>query len=270
MPGIESHPSLEFVKGLYLGDSGSGKTGSLASLVAAGYKLRIFDFDNLLGSLVQQVLRTCPERADLIRYQTFTDKLKGSDTPLVMNGKAMKVLPFLDGTPTAFINAMKQLTRWKDGEEDLGKPGEWGKETIVVIDTLTTMCDAAFRYCQGFNPAAAEVQATYFAAQQMVANVLSLLASEQFRTNVLVLAHIEYDKDQFEITRGFPRAVGSAMRTKIAPYFNCVLQIENQKTIRTKPTGLIDLKNPVAFRVGDKLPIETGLADFFKAVTSAN
>ena len=34
------------IKLLYIGDSGSGKTGSLASLVKDGYKIRILDYDS--------------------------------------------------------------------------------------------------------------------------------------------------------------------------------------------------------------------------------
>jgi hypothetical protein len=268
MPSLNDHPSLELVKGLYLGDSGAGKTGSLASLVKAGFKVRVYDFDNLLTPLVQYVLRTCPENIGNVAYQTFTDKMKGLDTPGVMQGKVLKIMPFIDGQPRAFANAMKQLNYWKTEDEDLGAPSTWGKDSVVVIDTLTTMATAAFRYCAALNPLALEPQTTYFAAQQMVTQVLALLASDQFATNVLVLAHIDYDKNQFDLTKGFPRAIGSAMRTQIAAYFNCVLMAEDQKYIRTRSTGIVDLKNPVSFRVDERLPLETGLAQFFEAVTT--
>ena len=46
MPNLSKHQSSEFTKLLLMGDSKSGKTGALASLVLAGYKLRILDFDN--------------------------------------------------------------------------------------------------------------------------------------------------------------------------------------------------------------------------------
>lgn len=253
---------------MYLGDSGAGKTGSLASLAGAGYKLRIFDLDNLLGSLVQYIMKDFPEGKANFNYQTFTDKMKGLDTPGMMQGKNLKVFPFVDGQPKAFPNMLKQLNHWRVGDEDLGVPGTWGKECVVVIDTLTTMSDAAFRYCQALNPLAEDQRAVYFSAQQMIIQVLALLASDQFATNVLVLAHIDYDKNQFNLTKGFPRSIGSAMNTKIAPYFNVVLMAEDQKYIKTRSTGIVDLKNPISFKVDEKLPLSTGMADFFKAVTS--
>ena len=82
MPGLAGHSSLKFVKALYLGDPGSGKTGSLDALVGAGYKLRIFDLDNLLGSLTQYVLKNHPSLIQNVSYQTFTDKMEGKDVPV--------------------------------------------------------------------------------------------------------------------------------------------------------------------------------------------
>ena len=46
MPTLDTHQSSEFTKLLYLGDSGSGKTGSLVSLLKAGYKIKVLDLDN--------------------------------------------------------------------------------------------------------------------------------------------------------------------------------------------------------------------------------
>ena len=40
MPNLAQHQSNNFTKMLLEGDSGSGKTGALTSLVAAGYKLQ--------------------------------------------------------------------------------------------------------------------------------------------------------------------------------------------------------------------------------------
>lgn len=275
MPSITQHQSLEYVKGLILGDPGAGKTGSLLSLVEAGYRLCIYDFDNLLASLVQLVLEHCPDRADQVLFQTFTDKMKGNDMPLTMVGSAMKVMPFTDGTPTAFPSAMKQLNQWKTADEDLGRPADFGQDTVVVIDSLTNMAASAFRYVQAMNPMAKEPQSYYFAAQQMLINLITLLFSEQFRTNVLVLAHVAYSENQYQITKGFPRSIGSALNSQIAAYFNCVLLVETvgqgtqiKRTIRTNSTGIVDLKNPVSFRIPDSLPIDRGLADFFKAVTN--
>lgn len=287
MPSGSKHAGATLVKGLLLGDPGSGKTGSLTSLVAAGYKLRVYDFDNLLGTLMQYVAHECPDKIDNIAYQTFTDKLKGIDTPIMMMGAAMKIMPNTSGNPKAYVSAMKQLTHWQDPDgEDLGDPGTWGPDTVVVIDSLTSMSESAFRYVQAMNPAGREPQAYYHAAQQLVMQFLHLISGKDMNTNVLVLCHLSYTKkprskeaadnmtvhETLELGKGFPRSVGSALNEIIAASFNTCLLMEDlgndKRVIHTKSTGLVDLKNPVPFGGLDKLPIETGLATFFKAVNS--
>jgi hypothetical protein len=274
MPSLAQHSSLEYVKALYLGDPGSGKTGSLDSLVGAGYQLRIYDYDNLLGSLTQYVLRNHPDLIDNVRFQTFTDQMEGKAMPVTMIGNSMRVAPFAKGVPTAFVKGLQQMTRWKTEEEDLGDPGSWGKDTVVVIDSLTNLAQAAYRYAMAMNPAGKEGQVFYGIAQSLVLNTIQLLFSEQMATNVLVLAHIDYRENEFEIMKGFPRSIGQALNSQIAAYFNCVLLAQKtgqgqniKRTIKTNSTGVVDLKNPVSFKVDDELPLESGLATFFKAVT---
>jgi hypothetical protein len=273
MPSLGKHQNTQLVKGLLVGDPGSGKTGGLTSLVAAGYKLRIADFDNLLGSLVSFVQKECPDKIDNVTYQTFTDKMAGTAIPLQMIGQSMKVNPNIVGVPKAYPDFLKQLNHWKTEDEDLGKPESWGPECIFVLDSLTACSSAAFRYAQGMNPSAKEGQTYFYAAQQLITNLLSLLASKDFATNVLVLAHLDYREQQPGMFKGFPRAVGQALHTQIGAYFNCVLMAESQgrsKVIRTMTNGVVDLKNPLAHKLPDTLPLETGLATFFKEVTSTS
>lgn len=284
MPSLENHEGPQLVKGLLMGDPGSGKTGSLTSLVKAGYRLLIYDFDNLLTSLIAYVKHECPEQVGNIEYQTFTDKLKGVEVLAVMVGGRMKIMPNNDGTPTAYRKGMKQLTKWNDPEgKDLGDPGKLGRGTVVVIDSLTSASAACMRFVQAMNPAGREPQADYHSAQQLVMNMLQLLCSKEFNVNVLVLAHLSYTRrprstddknnmtahEQLELGKGFPRSVGSALNEIIAAHFNsCLLleEINGKRTIQTKSTSLVDLKNPVPFSGLDKLPIETGLATFFAAI----
>jgi hypothetical protein len=276
MPGLADNNSTEFLKVLLVGDPGSGKTGSLTSLVKAGYKLRVFDFDNLLGSLKQYVTKECPDRIANVSFQTFTDKMKGNANPIQMIGGRAAVSALTDGIPSAYTRALAQLNHWKVGDEDFGPPATWGADTILVIDSLTSLSQSAFRYAIGMNPMAKEPQTHYFSAQQLVMNTLYLLASEQVATNVIVIAHLDYRDNHMNLTKGFPRAIGSAISSQIASCFNSVLLAETmgsggnvRRTIRTNSTGIVDLKNPVAFRLPDTLPLETGLSDFFTAVKAA-
>ena len=65
MPSLARHQSNSLTKLLLVGDAKSGKTGSLVSLVKAGYKLRILDFDNLLDVLKYMIIRECPESGSI-------------------------------------------------------------------------------------------------------------------------------------------------------------------------------------------------------------
>src|SRR5690349_16646671 len=124
MPSLANHQSNEFTKLLIEGDSGSGKTGALASLVGAGYKLRILDFDNGLETLKNYVLRDWPDKIANVEYRTLRDKRK-------MTGEG----PIIEGVPKAFVDGIKMLDRWKYDQTDLGVPATWGAECILILDS---------------------------------------------------------------------------------------------------------------------------------------
>jgi hypothetical protein len=175
MPSLTQHQSNDYVKVLLLGDAKSGKTGSLVSLVAAGYKIRILDMDNLLDILKNLVLQQCPEKADNVEFRTLRDKRKATSAG-----------PIIDGNPRAFVDAIKMLDRWKyktaQGDEiDLGVPGEWGPDCILVIDSLSRLCDAAFDFRDPLTPRGKsgdyDKRATYKDAQDAVEEVLAMITA---------------------------------------------------------------------------------------------
>jgi len=139
MPSAADHKSSAFVKLLYMGDSGTGKTTSLTSLVEVGYHLRVLDFDNLLDPLIQMARRKSDNLLNSIHYMTFRDKFR--TTP---NG------PIIDGVPTAYIGSMKAIDLWEDGTV----PSSWGPDHILVVDSLTTMSRSAYWWAKGLLGAA--------------------------------------------------------------------------------------------------------------------
>ena len=76
MPSLANHQSNQFTKILLIGDAKSGKTGSLVSLVKAGYKLRILDFDNLLDILKFKIMEECPDKIENVEFVTVRDAYK--------------------------------------------------------------------------------------------------------------------------------------------------------------------------------------------------
>src|SRR5580765_3159868 len=123
MPSATAHSASKLVKALFLGDYATGKTTALWSLVEAGYKLRVYDFDNLLASLVAKIKRDCPDKLDSLEYMPFRDHFKS--TP---NGP-------ICARPQAYTDFLKALDEWEDGST----PEEWGPEHVVVIDSGTTL-----------------------------------------------------------------------------------------------------------------------------------
>jgi len=113
---------------LICGEPASGKTGSLAQLANAGYRLMIHDFDQntrVIGSYLK------PDAADV--YVSTYAAAKITNTNLFA------------GTGVAGTQALNELRRfikmlehWKvpDGE-DLGPCSSWTSKDVVVIDSGT-------------------------------------------------------------------------------------------------------------------------------------
>src|SRR6516165_367619 len=271
MPTLEKHQSNEYTKLLVLGDSGSGKSGALASLVKSGYHLRIVDMDNGLETLKQYVIKECPEKIESVEFRTLRDKRKASPSG-----------PIIDGAPKAFVEAIRMLDRWRyvdaEGNEiDYGVPAQWGPDCILVIDSLTFLSDAAFDFREPLTPKSKtsgqfDVRAVYKDAQDAIEGVLALLTSEEFRTNVIVIAHVRYVDNPDGSKKGYPTAVGSALSPQIPRYFNTVALFQTKaggkRTLHTAATAMIDLKNPKPFAIEKEYPIETGMADVFAALRS--
>jgi hypothetical protein len=263
MPSLSQHKSKRFVKLLLLGDAKSGKTGSLISLVHAGYKLRILDFDNLLDILAKLVEEQCPERAENVEYRTLRDRRIASPAG-----------PIIDGSPTAFVQGIKMLDRWKykgsEGEIDLGVPSRWGPESILVIDSLSRLCDAAYDFREPlavrgksgeFDP-----RAVYGDAQDAIEALLATLTGDTFETNVIVICHGQY-MDLPDGKKMFPQGVGQKLSPRIPQYFPNYVRVNNmagKRTIQLQSDALIDLavSNPTG--LSKTLPADTGLATLFE------
>lgn len=265
MPTLANHQSKEFTKLLLMGDSKSGKTGSLASLALKGYKLRILDLDNGLDALAQVVARDAPKALANIEYRTLRDKFKATPLGTVVDGQAV-----------AFVESLRMLDHWKYDETDLGIPATWGKDTILVVDSLTFLADSAFRFREPLVPRSRDgkydVRAVYKDSQDAIESVLALLTSESFRTNVIVISHVRYVDNPDGTRKGYPTAVGAALSPQIPRYFNSVALAQTgpsgKRQIQTAATAMIDLANPASFKMLPTLPIETGLATFFETVRS--
>lgn len=255
MANLADHHSSSIVKAIYMGDSGTGKTGSLTSLVKAGYKLRIIDLDNGLDPLVTYIRKECPDKITNVEFESVRDTYKPS--PLG---------PIISGAPKAFTTVINLLTKWTDGTS----PSEWGPDTVIVIDSLSAVGAAALAWAEGMNPTAKDKRNWFFTAQQALEKMLDMLTSKAFKCNVIVITHVQMKELEDGTTKGYANAVGSALGPIIPRYFNTMIQAKTQgsgtnlrRTISTIPSAQIDLKNPAPFRIDKELPLESGLATLF-------
>lgn len=249
MPTLDNHQSSDFLKLVYIGDSGTGKTGSLVSLLEAGYKLKILDMDNGLDSLVHFARAQCPDRLADVEYETIRDEYRSS-----------KAGPLVKGGAKAFVAALDKLTEWSE----INDP-----QTVFVLDSGSALGKSAFEWAKGMNPTAKDPRQWYFSAQQACENIIAMLTGPGFNMNVIFISHVNY-KEIFEgMNKGYTNIIGSALGPTVAKYFNTLILAETsgsrtntKRKIKTLPTGVIDLKVPNP-KVEAELPLETGLATIF-------
>ena len=270
---------------LMVGYPGAGKTGSLACLANAGFKLRILDFDGNLDPLFKFVE---PDKRGNVDIVTCEDKLRSGP-------KFIEVA----GLPTAFTDALNMLTQWKytnaDGEVvDLGRSKDWGRDTVVVVDSLTGMGRAAKRRAmamQNRTPINFRRNDWGLAMSDQEA-FLEILTSSRLHHHVIVTAHLKmigpkeeeaHDTDlakelkqrdaDIVPTRLFPSALGRALPPNIGEHFPTLLLVESvvkggkaRRKIVSVPRPELDLKVP-AIELPSPLDVEDGLVQVFEALT---
>lgn len=260
MPTLDAHTSSSLVKAICIGDSGSGKTGGLASLVAAGYRLKIVDFDNGLDRLVHE-LRKASLPLSSVEYETCTDEFHN-----------------LGGKPVP-----KTAKAWGDGMNALTKfTKSMSPEEIIVIDSATFASKAAMRWILKLNArlTMAPYQSDWGEAQRLVEGMFAMLFDDSVKCNVIFNCHIKNigtyetttnskgEKEEIEVNaRGYPELVGRALSPSIARYVNTVVLMRSfggKRFMRTNSFENIELKTAVT--VKDQYPIETAWGDFFRAV----
>jgi hypothetical protein len=249
MPTLDTHQSSDYSKLIYIGDSGTGKTGSLTSLLADGYKMKILDLDNGLDALVH-FAREAGADLSLVEFETIRDKYKSSN-----------IGPRIDGQPKAFVAALDKLTEWSQTEDD---------RTIFVLDSLSAFGRAAFEWAKGMNPAAKDGRQWFFAAQQAIETTIAMITGDSFKMNAILISHINYKEVTEGVHKGHVNVVGSALGPVIPRYFNTLILAETsgsgtntRRRIKTMPTGVIDLKLPGP-KADKEYPLETGLSSIFK------
>ena len=266
---------------LIVGYPGTAKTGALASLANAGYKLRVLDYDGNSQSLLTY---TQPDKLANIDIVYLEDKMRNGEQFIETSG-----------LPTAFKQGLDLMDHWKykepDGTEvDLGRSREWGSDTVVVLDSLTAMGNASFRRQMSLlnkTPRNTTEQVWGLAMAQQEA-FIERLTSDQNKHHVIVLAHLkmigpkDIRKDDDDLTkelkqeiadlvptRLFPAALGRELPPKIGGHFPILIEAATvfsankaKRVLRTVPRPELDLKLPTT-KDFKELDVSDGLAKIF-------
>jgi hypothetical protein len=268
MPSLSNHQSSETVKLLFVGESGGGKTGALASLASAGYNLRILDMDNGLDVLAN-VLNDPKSIYDKgatarVEFRTITEKMKN------VNGK------LIPASATAWPQAIGMLSDWKEPGQTsgLGPVASWTPNDILVIDSLSMLSLAALNFVCSLNARLGQRphQSDWGEGQGLIENLLQMLYSESVRCHVIINCHIKFIEVENGPTRGYPNTLGKALPPVVGRYFNNILMaqtrgsgVSQKRVILTNTSGVVELKNSAPLRIAREYSLETGLAEYFKA-----
>ncbi len=290
MPDIDQLSDSDLIKMIYLGDSGSGKTGSLMSLAAAGYNVRVLDVDKGVqilkdyatskvdmngkpniythakpGMWTEEQAKTIARR---INYVSISETFTNTGGNIVCKGDSWQKI-------------LAQLTEWKDGDKSLGKLETWTSNEVLAIDSFSRCCDARMYMELALNGRAVSgrQQQDYWKVQDGIERFLELLVAYDAATkkgipcHVILICHIDYVEKDDGTVRGMPQSMGKALGPKIAQHFNHALLAKStgqgtmaKRKIFTQTTGTIDLKNAAPLKVKPEYDLETGLAEYFQAV----
>lgn len=278
-------------RGFHIGFPGSGKTGAIVSLLNAGYKVRVLDYTGNYQPLLAYADPRALANLDIVNLQ---DKIKD-------DGKYMRP----EGVPKAFNDGLKFLTEWKyidtdTGEEiNLGKSSEWGTDTIVVVDELTTLSKAAKNRAMVMSNKGPDTMtsAVWGTSVSDVINMIQVMKSRKHHMIINCHKQMLGPKDMMmqgkkddEVAETLNDEVIKAVENDMIPtrfypvgptkpssqtiHGELPIMLEFEKVtkmgkelriIKTEGNSLIDTKIP-GKGLKKEYPIETGLADIFTAM----
>lgn len=247
------------IKMILCGDSKAGKTGALASLLLAGYHVRVIDLDNgadvLMGIKAIKDLITSYTESDtswrltlsngaVLDVQTCTDSYIRTKRTQIVAGKPVEGYVMVpDGT--AWDKALRQFHEWPEH----GPIETWGPDTVLAIDSMSFFSQAALNWVMKLNGRLGQraFDTDYGDAQALVKGVLGTIFNVDLRCNVIMITHLDYrggnlfkeraDKpnrpaptpdhnDLSVVEKAYPMTLGKALNNTIGRYFNTLFLVK--------------------------------------------
>jgi hypothetical protein len=292
MPKLTKESKPPLVKMLFLGLSGEGKSSSLVPLGIPGYldnpgyELRILDFDGKFEEVVRSTLaRMLKEKTisqsqhDTALYENY-DIMVCSETVGVVSareGKRTIKKLGVDGTATAWNNAVRQLDKWSSS---------FGPNTILVVDSFTHAVRAITNFSQELNGKLNQaLEWRDYQGPQHLAETLMYMAAD-LPTHAVVTAH----QDPLEIVKPTtqldekgnpveevvdvimaPVSVGRAGRVKLPSKMNHLLVASSEgkgaavrRYVYTTPRVGVTTKTPLYGLCEDRYSLDKAMVEYFK------
>lgn len=278
---------IQPVRMLIVGYPKAGKTGGLAPLLNAGFKMRFLDLDGNYEPLLNYADEDKLTNLDILSFEDQIAMSAGNQFATVV------------GKPMAYANALNALDHWKykeaDGTEvDLGRSKDWGPDTVVVLDSLTALGQAAFNrsvHLQNKTPLTITDRVWGFAMSEQLSFIKRLMSSAN-KHHTIVLAHLkmmgpkEIRKGDDAITsqvkqevadllptRLWPNALGRVLPQEIGGEFPMIVEMKN-KVVNRKEKHIIttvareelDLGVPNA-AIPAELEIHDGMIKLFETLS---
>jgi len=253
---------------LLVGEPGTAKTSSIASLANHGLEVFILDLDNGLEPLLHPKYGVKEEFRGHVHFKTITQKMKA--TPLG---------PIVFGEPKVYSRTLRALNSWKEGEVDFGNAGEWDTTRVLVLDSLSALGEAAMHFSLQLNKRLNQqpFQSDWGVAMNKQESLCEMLCSAEVKCHVLVLAHIFFPSKKIESTNaegrpitvevdgdvGLPMALGKKLPPVIGRYFNSTFRATTnpagRRVIKTESSPDFNIKNPVG-----NIPRELDPSELYK------
>jgi hypothetical protein len=252
---------------LICGEPASGKTGALAQLSNAGYRLLIHDFD-ANARVIDSYLK--PDAAPIYISTYAISKLTGTN---LFTGNA-------DATQKALQELRKftkALEHWKVDGDDLGPSSGLTAKDVVVIDSGTFLGDLLLLAAHEDPKTKKDMRSLYQVAGEYYGAILDYLTGPKMGASVLVLTHLMQtgDKDGEGKFIGKPRdipvGVGEKFSKKMQTYFSDIWHLEvgrtGERTFNTAATNTAGRRTSAPNKIKATEPFD--LARLFNFLTEA-
>lgn len=235
MPTFLEHSSHHVVKALVPSEPVMGKTGALAALANAGYKLLIHDFDNNLDVMKAYLTE---EGKNNVFYHSYN---------ITEPKEAQRF-----GT---------NLRKWGDSIPDTK---DLDDKYIIVIDTLSSLAELVRRFVlktKNIDPKTMAFSMEFWGEMQRVMlEPILYLAGPEVPCHVIVNTHIQEAPDSKGISKEYPKTVGRALSREITRYFPNIWRIERDRDgnryISTVSTRTMELRVSRPDKVQPKEPLD--------------